>query len=91
MGLGLTTGKLNWRLDAYLHGLNVFLLSNMSSSATWQILAQYSDVKPEGFTEICANIRCMCGVREAHVITNLLHKQLEKSFFLCCVPIKIFF
>ena len=49
-----------------------------------------SDVKHEGrrpecFTELLCQY-LPCGTREARVITNLLHEQLAKDLYPCCVP-----
>ena len=43
-----------------------------------------SDVKPEALWSYVPIMPY--GTREAHVITNLLHEQLAKGLFLCCVP-----
>jgi hypothetical protein len=52
-----------------------------------------SDVKHEGrrpagglYGATCQYL--LCGTREGRVITNLLHEQLAKGLFLCCVPQK---
>ena len=44
-----------------------------------------SGLQPSGFTSLLCQY-LPCGTREARVITNLLHEQLAKGLFLCCVP-----
>ena len=48
-----------------------------------------SDVKSEGYRPyeaICACQYLLYGRKEALVTTNLLHEQLVKDLFLCCMP-----